>query len=43
MTDAMIMHSHDDFLIRRMNGEIRNGSEYFDYIRDSKRRGIMRP
>ncbi len=39
MTDGMIMHSHDDFLIRQMNGEIGNGSEYFDYIRESKRRG----
>lgn len=43
MTDGEIMHAHDDFLIRRSSGEIRKGSEYFHYIRESKRRGVLRP
>jgi ketosteroid isomerase-like protein len=43
MTDGVIMHAHDDFLIHRSKGEIRKGSEYFHYIRESKRRGILRP
>lgn len=43
MTDGIIMHAHDDFLIHRVNGEMRKGSEYFQYIRESRRRGILRP
>ena len=40
--EAEIMHAHDDFMLMTLNGEIRKGSEYFDYVRESKRRGIVR-
>lgn len=43
MTDGIIMHAYGDFLLRSLDGEIRQGSDYFRYIRESERRGILRP
>lgn len=43
MTDGIIMHAYDDFLLRSLDGDIRQGSDYFHYIRECKRRGILRP
>jgi hypothetical protein len=43
MTDGVIMHAHDDFLLRSLDGEVRPGSQYFEYIRGCRRRGIFRP
>lgn len=40
MTDGIVIHAGDDFLLRRRSGEIRHGSEYFTYVRDCNRRGI---
>jgi hypothetical protein len=43
LSGGMIFYAHDDFLLRRESGEIRNGSEYFAYDADARRRGIINP
>jgi Protein of unknown function (DUF4238) len=40
---GLIFHAEKDFQLRRGSGEIRRGSEYYAYVADARRRGILRP
>jgi Protein of unknown function (DUF4238) len=40
---GLIFHAHEDFLLLRKNGDVRQGSEYFRYVSEARRRGILRP
>lgn len=40
---GQVFHCDDDFLLQRRSGEIARGSEYFAYVADARRRGIIRP
>ena len=43
LSTGLVFHAHDDFLLRRLAGDIRHGSEYFMYISEARKRGILRP
>jgi hypothetical protein len=43
---GLVFHAHEDFLLRRQSGDIRQGSEYFAYVayvRRARSQGILRP
>ncbi len=43
MSNGLVFHCDDDFLLRRRSGEISHGSDYFAYVADARRRGIIQP
>jgi hypothetical protein len=43
LSAGMVFHAYDDFLLRRRAGDMRRGSEYFAYVADARRRGIIQP
>lgn len=43
LSTGLVFHAHDDFLLRRRSGDLRHGSEYFCYITEARKRGILRP
>ena len=40
---GLVFHAYEDFLLRRVAGDIRQGSEYFSYVSEARKRGILRP
>lgn len=43
LTTGIVFHAYDDFLLRRRSGDMRQGSEYFAYVSEARKRGILRP
>ncbi|MBW3660664.1 MAG: hypothetical protein KY397_03415 [Gemmatimonadetes bacterium] len=43
LSTGLVFHAHDDFLLRRKTGDIRQGSEYIAYQQEARRRGILKP
>jgi hypothetical protein len=43
LSDGLVFHAHDDFLLRRRAGDVRPACEYFNYVADARRRGIINP
>ncbi len=39
-SDNLIFHAYDDFLTEQKHNVIRNGSEYFAYVAEARRKGI---
>jgi restriction endonuclease S subunit len=43
MSTGLVFHATEDFLLRRVSGEIAKGSDYFAYVQDARRRGVASP
>lgn len=43
LSSGLVFHAHDEFLLRRSAGDVRPASEYFNYVADARRRGIINP
>jgi hypothetical protein len=43
LSTGFVFHAHDEFLLRRSAGDVRPASEYFNYVADARRRGIINP
>jgi len=36
----MVIHAHDDFLLRRLSGSVEHGSDYCRHVAESRVHGI---
>jgi hypothetical protein len=43
LSTGLIFHTDGDFLLKRLSGDLKHGSEYLAYLREARARGVAQP